>query len=586
MRYARNRPILTRTRAHRGLSRATFIALAILASPVHAAEPRITSATPTASGWQVAVQGISSPEFQLDGQAVTARRSTGGQAEGDSWEILRPDAGAASRLVIKDRGRDVLALRLQPDSPAEAPFDDWSIYHIMLEDFANGDVGNDRAGLRRWVHPNYAGGDLQGVLGKVDYLKSLGVNAVWLSPLFAAETSHGYDVMNYYRVGDAVSVPRDRAAAMQLYQKTVDALNAAGIRVILDLPLNHASGNYERRDGDPKGLKPTATGAQQEAEKLWESWNTGWRYWNFDDAGTRAFLKDVGRFWLTEGKADGFRLDYVRGVPHDFWAEFYQAMKAAKPGAFLFGEAWADAAPPGTNAEDIATYYAPVPGIGPQFDGLIDFPMQMVMTDVFARGNGSATLLEYWLQHTDALYGAQGRPVNFLDNHDMSRFLAWTDRQRGQDRLVAALGFMASLSSPMTIFYGTETGISGGRAELGFNDSGRIPMPWKSLDTGLTGRVTEILKARSQLPAITRGARLPVFSDDKMLVMRKQHPSGDVLVAVNLGEAERTVQLSAAAAGAVSGAWEPVLGSSAPQIAEDGSMSWKLPPLSTSWARR
>ena len=532
------------------------------------------------------MQGISSPEFQLDGQAVTARRSTGGQAEGDSWEILTPDVGAASRLVIKDRGRDVLALRLQPDSPAEAPFDDWSIYHIMLEDFANGDVGNDRAGLRRWVHPNYAGGDLQGVLGKVDYLKSLGVNAVWLSPLFAAETSHGYDVMNYYRVGDAVSVPRDRAAAMQLYQKTVDALNAAGIRVILDLPLNHASGNYERRDGDPKGLKPTATGAQQEAEKLWESWNTGWRYWNFDDAGTRAFLKDVGRFWLTEGKADGFRLDYVRGVPHDFWAEFYQAMKAAKPGAFLFGEAWADAAPPGTNAEDIATYYAPVPGIGPQFDGLIDFPMQMVMTDVFARGNGSATLLEYWLQHTDALYGAQGRPVNFLDNHDMSRFLAWTDRQRGQDRLVAALGFMASLSSPMTIFYGTETGISGGRAELGFNDSGRIPMPWKSLDTGLTGRVTEILKARSQLPAITRGARLPVFSDDKVLVMRKQHPSGDVLVAVNLGEAERTVQLSAAAAGAVSGAWEPVLGSSAPQIAEDGSMSWKLPPLSTSWARR
>jgi glycosidase len=586
MRYARHRPTLARAREHRSVSRVTFCALAILASAVHAAEPRITSAIPTVNGWQVAVHGVSSPEFQLGGQTVTARRSTGGQAAGDSWEILTPNAGAASRLVIKDRGRDVLALRLRPDGPAEAPFNDWSIYHIMLEDFANGDAENDRAGLRRWVHPNYAGGDLQGVLSKVDYLKSLGVNAVWLSPLFAAETSHGYDVMNYYRVGDAVSVPRDRAAAMQLYQKTVDALRAGGIRVILDLPLNHASGNYERRDGDPNGLKPTATAAQQEAEKLWESWNTGWRYWNFDDAGTRAFLKDVGRFWLAEGKADGFRLDYVRGVPHDFWAEFYQAMKAAKPGAFLFGEAWADAAPPGTNAEDIATYYAPVPGIGPQFDGLIDFPMQMVMTDVFARGSGSATLLEYWLQHTDALYGAQGRPVNFLDNHDMSRFLAWTDRQHGQDRLVAALGFMASLSSPMTIFYGTETGISGGRAEVGFNDSGRIPMPWKSLDLGLTGRIAGILKARSQLPAITRGARLPVFCDDKVLVMRKLHPSGDVLVAVNLGEAERTVQLSAAATGPSIGAWEPVLGSSAPQIAEDGSMSWKLPPLSTSWARR
>ena len=213
----------------------------------------------------------------------------------------------------------------------------------------------------------------------------------------------------------------------------------------------------------------------------------------------------MGRFWLTEGNVDGLRLDYVRGVPHDFWADFYRTMKAAKPGAFLFGEAWSDAAAPAPNAEDIATYYAPVPGIGPQFDSLIGFPMQMVMTEVFARGAGSATELEYWLQHTGALYGVQGRPVYFLDNHDMSRFLAWTS-DHGHERLLAALGFMASLSSPMAIFYGTETGISGGLAMIGFTDSGRIPMPWKSLDTRLIGRVAEILKARSQLPAITRGA--------------------------------------------------------------------------------
>jgi glycosidase len=225
-----------------------------------------------------------------------------------------------------------------------------------------------------------------------------------------------------------------------------------------------------------------------------------------------------------------------------------------------------------------------VPGIGPQFDGLIGFPMQMVMTEVFARGAGTATELEYWLQHTAALYGAQGRPVYFLDNHDMSRFLAWTG-EHGHERLLAALGFMASLSSPMVIFYGTETGISGGRAEPGFNDSGRIPMPWKSLDTNLIGRVAAILKARAQLPAITQGGRLPVFCDDTVLVMRKHHPSGDVLVAVNLGDAERTVELPATAVG-TGGAWESALGSSAPRSAANGSITWTLPPLSTSWARR
>jgi glycosidase len=566
------------------LIRAALVALFALAAPADAAEPRITSATPTTNGWQVALQGIASPEFQLDGQAITPRRIEGGPGDGGAWEIPATERTAAARLVVRDGKRDVLALRLGADPQAEAPFNDWTVYHIMLAYFRNGDGSNDRAGLKRWVHPNYAGGDLQGVLSKVDYLKSLGVNAVWLSPIFAAETSHGYDVMNYYRIGDAVSVPRDRDAAMQLYHRTVDALHAAGIRVIIDLPLNHGSGNYERRDGDPKGLRPRTTSAQQEAEKLWESWNSGFGFWNFRDPGTREFLKEVGRYWLTEGKADGYRLDYVRGVPHDFWGEFYAAMKATKPDAFLFGEAWQDAEAAASNADDIASYYAPVPGTGPQFDGLIEFPLQMVMTDVFARGAGRATDIERWLQRTSALYGTQGRPVYFLDNHDMSRFLAWTG-EHGQERLLAALGFMASLSSPMVIYYGTETGISGGRAAAGFNDSNRIAMPWNSLDTKLIGRVSEILVARTRLPAITRGGRLPVFCDDQVLVMRKHHPSGDVLVAVNLGDAERTVQLPASATGAGVGAWKPVLGASAPRVAADGSMTWILPALSTSWAQ-
>jgi glycosidase len=557
-------------------------ALAILGAAAQSAEPLIGSVTPVPGGWHVSVQGMAAPRFRLEGQELAARPAEGAAA--GTWLVPVEAADPGSRLVVSDGKRDLLALRPGPDTPAVAPFGDWTIYHVMLGHFANGDAGNDRAGLRRWVHPNYAGGDLQGVLGKVEYLRSLGANAVWLSPLFAAETSHGYDVMNYYRVGDAVSVPGDPAAAMDLYRRTVAALQEAGIRVILDLPLNHGSGSYERRDGDPKGLKPKTTSAQQEAEKVWESWNTGFRYWNFSDANTREFLKDVGRYWLTEGKADGFRLDYVRGVPHEFWAEFHAAMKAAKPGAFLFGEAWQDSAAAGINAEDIATYYATVPGAGPQFDGLIDFPLQMVMTDAFARGTAGAADLERWLQRTAALYGPQGRPVYFLDNHDMSRFMSWTD-ERGQERLLAALGFMASLSNPIVIFYGTETGLRGGRAAPGFNDAGRVPMPWSRLDAQLTERVAAILKLRSQVPALTRGGRLPVLVEDELLVMRKTHPSGDVLVAVNLATAERTVTLPAAALGSRAEGWTAALGGTAPEAGTDGTVTWRLPPLSTSWAK-
>jgi glycosidase len=554
------------------------IALALVLafiSGTAASQSRITSIAREGDGWQLELEGVETPEFQLDGQHAPASQ------DGDTWRLAR--GMDARRLAVTDGKRELLAVRLVPETPADAPFNDWTIYHVMLAYFANVDSGNDRAGMRRWVHPNYAGGDLQGVASKVEYLKALGVNAVWLSPLYASETSHGYDVTNYYRVADAVSVPRDREAAMRLFRNTADALRSAGIRVVLDLPLNHGSRGYERQAGDPRGLKPSSTSAQQEAEKTWDSWNAGFRYWNFADAGTRAFLIDVGRFWLTEGKVDGFRLDYVRGVPHDFWAEFYAAMKSTKPDALLFGEAWQDAAAPEPNAEDIATYYAAVPGKGPQFDGLLDFPLQMAMTDVFARGTGKASDLEHWLQRTAALYGDAGHPVYFLDNHDLSRFLAWTG-ERGRDRLLAALGFMASLSSPIVVYYGTETGISGGRAASGFTDSGRIAMPWRALDQTLIERVSAILHTRAQAPALTSGARLPVMSNDRILVMLKVHPSGDVLIAVNLAEEDRTVALPASSAGSRHDAWTALIGTTTPVAAEDGTLTWTLPPLSTSWA--
>lgn len=565
--------------APRGLFRCAAILTALFASAAPAATPRVASIVPAGPDWLITLEGVDAPQFRLDDRPVEARRS----ADGVSWQLAAGEPSAAGRLVVGDGRRDLLALRLGPDAPAAAPFNEWTIYHIMLAYFANGDVGNDRSGLRRWVHANYAGGDLQGVLAKAEYLRSLGVNAVWLSPLFATETSHGYDVTNYYRVGDAVSVPRDPDAARQLFDRAVAALHAAGLRVILDLPLDYSAGSYDRRGGDPKGLKPKTTGPIQEAEKQWESWNTGFRYWNFADAGTREFLVEVGRYWLTEGKVDGFRLDYVRGVPHDYWAEFYAGMKAAKPEAFLFGEAWQDAAAAGANAEDIALYYARVPSTGPQFDGLLDFPLQMVMSEVFARGRDPAADLERWLQRTAALYGAEGRPVYFLDNHDLSRFLSWAP-DRGHDRLLAALGFMASLSSPMVLYYGTETGLVGGSPAAGFNDRSRVPMPWDKLDTTLIERVSGVLRLRAQLPAITRGGRLPILADDDVLVMRKTHPSGDVLVAVNVSGSERTVTLPAAAADGTTD-WTAVLGSTAPRPAPDGSITWTLPPLSTSWAK-
>jgi glycosidase len=557
-----------------------YLLLLSICGGIASAAPRIVSLVPgTASGeWTVVLSGKEARKpdglaFLIDGQPATAEVQS---AEGETARLkLRGVPAGARWLAVAQRGKEKDApLAALGFGPLDSPFADWTVYHIMVEMFANGNTGNDGE-ITGWKHPNYAGGDLQGILEHAKYLQDLGINAIWLSPVFAAKTSHGYDVLNYYRIGDAVAVPGDPKASLELFRRLVQDLHGRGIRVVLDIPLNHASKAYDREAGDPGKLKPRATAARQEAEKVWESWGGEYRYWDFGHEPTRRFLKDAALYWLRDEGVDGLRLDYVRGVPHDFWAELYKEVKQTKPGAWLVGEAWMDSAREDANAADITTYFDR--SQGPQFDSLFDFPLQMTLTSVFAKGS-SATELEEWLQKSEALYGPAALPARFLDNHDMARFLAWTQEQ---DRLVAAVGFLASLSGPVVLFYGTETGLSHGAPQAGFTDAGRVPMPWGKLDQPLEARIQKILQLRREHPALTRGGRLPLLADREALVMAKVAPEETILVGVNLSGAPRKIELDLAGLLPAGAKPQPLLGETQAAVSENGRLTWTLPPRGT-----
>ncbi|MBP7148767.1 MAG: hypothetical protein KBD01_14630 [Acidobacteria bacterium] len=527
--------------------------------------------------WEAVVLGIGqpAPAFRVDGTSVTAALEP--VAGGGTRVRLTGVPADGRRLELHVRGSAVAALQLAPAPAGSAPFNDWVIYHVFVGTFRNGDRGNDGQ-VRGWKDPLYIGGDLAGVLQGLEHIQSLGANAVWISPVFASPTSHGYDVTNYFRIGDAVGVPRDAERSLALFRELVRQAHARGIRVVLDIPLNHASKSYDRPAGDPKKLKPEATGARQPAEKLWESWGSNMKFWAFDHAPTRKFLVDVTRHWLQDEQADGVRLDYVRGVPHDFWAEHYAAIKKAKPGAFLVGECWADEQGPAGNVAEIATYFKPVPGTGPQFDSLLDFPMQQVLVDVFARG-GEASGIESLLQASAAAYGPGAWPTYFLDNHDLTRFVDWAGGDKR--RLLAAFTFMSALPGPEVIFYGTETGLGGSKVQRGFTDSGRIPMPWNKLDQQLIASFREVLAARREHPALARGARWPLLADAGALVFARADGNEVVLVGSNVSKEPRDIVVDARP---LWGAAEPtrLVGSSAFAVdPESRQLRWTLPPYTT-----
>lgn len=519
--------------------------------------------------------------FWADGQPLTAEI----ERLDDSRLAVRLHAVPISvrRIAVGMEGKKGPEEEAAVVVGASGPEGDWTIYHIMLGYFNNANPANDGE-IDGWRHANYAGGDLQGVLAKADYIASLGVDAVWLSPIFQSRTSHGYDVGNYYRLGDQFAVPDDPVASLALFRQVRDALHERGVRVILDLPLNHASKSYDKETGDPEGLKPKATTARQEAEKVWESWGANFRYWNFDHQPTRKFLEEVALYWLVDEKVDGLRLDYVRGVPHDFWADLTARVRAVKPEALLLGECWIDDAGAESNAKEIARYYAPVATEGeprPQLDVLLDFPLQIGMTDVFARG-GEAERLEELLQQSHALYGPGALPGYFLDNHDMSRFLAWT---QDSGAVVAALAFAAAQSSPLIVFYGTETGLADASPKPGFVDSGRIPMPWDSLDEPLIERIRQVLRARAEYDALSRGGRLPLSADDDTLLMAKVYTDQVFLVAVNRSDESREVAVDLGVLAESDSTFEAVLGSTAPERGEDGALGWRISPQSTAISR-
>lgn len=563
-----------------------LLVLPLLAPPLPAADARFESVRPSASGdsYEAVLTGsVSGPVakgplvFSADGTLVPAEIETLG--EGRLKVRMRgvpPGAEVLTVATSGPKGAPLAAVRLGPGTGTA--FADWVVYHVMVEMFRNGDPANDNA-VAGWKHPNYAGGDLKGLLEKLGHIRSLGANAIWLSPVFLSGTSHGYDVRSYYAIADQWGAAGDRAASLELFRTFVKKAHEAGIRVVLDIPLNHASRLYELPEGDPEGLKPRATGPIQPAEKLWESWGSGYRYWNFESAPTRRFLIDAAVHWIRDEGVDGLRLDYVRGVPSDFWADLDAEVKKAKPGAFLVGECWADDQGPDRNAVEIATYYRPVPGKGPQFDSLLDFPMQSTLTSVFARSE-SAISLEERLQADLALYGPAAGPAYFLDNHDMSRFLAWTP---DPNRLVAALAFMASLSGPQVIFYGTETGLTSGAPKPGFTDSSRVPMPWDSLDEGLIARVRKVLEVRRAHPSLSRGGRFPIRAEKDLLLMAKKDATEAVLVGVNVGKEPREVEVDLAGLVADGAALKSALGEStfAP-VPGTRKIRWLLPALSTS----
>lgn len=463
--------------------------------------------------WRYILQWHGQIPPQASGTVI--RYKIGGRVAGsDSWIFADNQA-----RVLSDATEFAISID-DYDLPTWAR--DAVIYHIFLDRFYPGD------GVL-WKKPTnlsgFFGGTLRGAIQKLDYIRSLGCNAIWLSPLFASPTHHGYDATDYYTVEPRFGTNADLKAL-------IEKAHQRGIRVILDFVANHWSNQH-----------PTFQAAQRDKNSEYKAWYT-WQRWpdeytsffgvkgmpqlNLKHKPASDYLLACVQYWLKNG-VDGYRLDYAPGPPHTFWADFRQACKAVNPDVFLFGEVV-------RHSEGIAAYI-------PHFDGCLDFLLADALRRTFVLE--TLTLLEFeaFLAAHEAYFPKNFLLPAFLDNHDMTRILYLAGEDKAKVRLAALVLF--TLAAPPVIYNGTEVGVSQ-RNPLGRFEEARLPMLWgDGQDEDLLTYFRHLGALRKQFPAITSGRRKVVHLNVQKgtYAYLRSSETNSILIALNTSRRTQTIDV-------------------------------------------
>ena len=257
------------------------------------------------------------------------------------------------------------------------------------------------------------GGDLPGIVQKLDYLQDLGVNAIYLNPIFLASSNHRYNTYDYYQIDHRFGSAAD-------FQQLLAALHRRRMRIILDGVFNHCGRGFypfhdlvENQQASPyqdwffvRNFPLNPYGEHQYA-----TWHTSRNLPQFNLANreVREYLLGVARYWTRQG-IDGWRLDAAADVSDpSFWQDFRTVVKQENPQAYLVGEVWADA----------ATWLQ-----GDRFDGTTNYELRSAIVDFLIRGVLPATAFAQRLAALIQKYAvAASAMYNLVGSHDTPRIL-------------------------------------------------------------------------------------------------------------------------------------------------------------------
>lgn len=445
-------------------------------------------------------------------------------------------------------------------------------YQIFPDRFARGRHMPD-LGFEAWdsppTHHGFKGGDLYGVIEKLDYLQDLGITAIYFNPIFASASNHRYHTYDYYNVDPLLG-------GNEALKKLLKAAHKRGMRVVLDGVFNHASRGFwqfhhvlETGAASPykdwfhfdeerlRGRKHWGAYPSAHEQKLLGQEDSltaiGYRAWwnlpalpkfNTNTPAVREFLFGAAEHWVNFG-IDGWRLDVPGEIDDDeFWREFRRRVRAVNPEAYIVGEIWHEA----------QRWLQ-----GDQFDAVMNYLFTAAALNFFAGTHLNMEIIQHAGGIKDRIHRMHAKAfadeverilhlyptditfaqLNLLDSHDMPRFLSCASGDKNSLKL--AWLFLFTMPGAPCIYYGDEVGVDGGH-----DPDCRKSFPWdeSKWDKDLFNYVRACIALRKGQKALRRGEYRRIHTEDDLMVFARTCKDETVMVAFNASASSRTFMLN------------------------------------------
>ncbi|WP_278600131.1 glycoside hydrolase family 13 protein [Clostridium tertium] len=398
------------------------------------------------------------------------------------------------------------------------------VYQIFPDRFCKGLNINNPNTTASWGDENInsksvLGGNLQGIIDKLDYIESLGINLLYLTPIFKSSSNHKYNTCNYYEIDEAFG---DTVIAKSL----IDKCHEKGIKVIFDAVFNHSGDDFFAfqdviKNGENSKYKDwyiiNSFPIDQEKINYYTFANNirEMPKLNTSNEEVQDYFINVGKYWINEIGIDGWRLDVSDEVSHNFWKNFRKGIKSLNKDLIIIGEIF-------HNGFNFLR--------GDEFDCIMNYTFKNACVDFFAKGIIDSEDFLNILSENRMLYmnSISRQMWNLLGSHDTKRFI--NECQFDISSMKLALVFQFSYIGVPYIYYGDEIGLTGEDDPLN-----RKCMIWDTSkqNNDLLDLYKLLINLRKKYKSLIYGTFTPIYYKNNLLIFKRELPNESILICLN-----------------------------------------------------